>query len=843
MENINILIEAMTNTAKIPGGSTTAPFRAIANASFGNILSLGRSKLASPDVLQETSSGRANDLCDVGSEVRHLKAALERASAPGTQEDSTCVQQGRLGSTILTLVEQIECKVAAAGALRCIEVVEGVFKYSDPVLLQKDVMEAAKPFQALIMRLKPLINTLRSKEINNVYSTELSECLRSLSESIVTFFTAVQSMLTRAAASGNTLSAGRSEHRAADSVVRVLDRVIVACSAVYSLNARGLRSIDPSAGCAYAGTLRTPLEAKLVNTLIDLRLRVDTMYQSIVGWAASSEPVDPSFPRSIDAHAENVRSIVADVNSAFDQARRIGVYDQSPVKKVFVELCCKDIGEYALKTLTALRTVSAETTPEARTAAACGMFRLFCVMTRQAADVLYTAVVSAAAAGDEGIALGCFGSLVRGVALDLAKAVETTPVAPASRIKEALVNSEMNLAKYISLLDSIIALPQTQSQSVVALPSGALKAVADALRSAKASLSDAAKKTLSTQQAAPAGSLTHAVVEDVIDACLEAVLPCSKRMLAYRVSFARDSEYLCAYLASKQLTAHVKTFASTLIVEYVRALLLTLQGLQGFLRRLGPSFPFHSAAEERSKAFASHMQSLVALTRGGPEAAVAARGGAEAAAADVLVDIEAIARLMAPTEAARVAAAKRLPPQVAQAYAACLRTRAEEVAKDNVSATYAAVPTTTKAGVHYNINIADFAHKIEKEMPKNVVGNAGKQVVALATELARSLAVVALDNAGAEVTMAACEGVVRAAEALLKINARTAEKFIRASKFAYTALMLININMTLAMNAFRTCAPEFVINRKECRAQFEEVTAELVSNVIDVVCAIAAYEI
>lgn len=827
MNNLNILIDTMTNAAKTPNNTTNfaaSPQKTISNSALGNIIAYARSKLTRPDVV----AAAASDSCNIAADIAHLQHALERAESIETRDDPRCIKQGILGHSLFLLSEQIGLKMTTVLTLRCIKTVHLILEERDMTQFQKIVNDSIKPFQSLILEIKPLIEAFKEKDINNIYSTELGDCMQSLSESIVIFFTAVQSITSR----GGIPTPTRSDRRAGDNIIKVLDRIIVTCSAVYSVNMHAIKSVDPVAGAAYALTLRTPMEEKLVKMIIDLRLRMDLMYQSILSWAAGSSDIDSNQNGSIDKYGDNVRSIIDDINSALDIARKLTVFDESPVKKLLTEFACKDIGDYALKMLTELRVIAKETpaNKEARIAAVSHKFRLFYVMTRQSVDILYIAVTTDGAAASTGI--GCYAKLVNTVVTDLAKLTEAQPISTGD-VKEALINSEMYFSKYILILDALTS-SVTSSYQLDGVPIPALRAVIGLLKGHRSTLAAAAKRALTSQESAPAGSLTLTLVEEILS-CNDVITPTNVRVLSYQAAFQRDSEYLFAYLKDSGPTG-IRTLHPQLLTEYVRTLLLILQGLQGGIKRLSAKSPLYSAAEDKCRGFAPHMQTLVALARNPsatPGDIAAAQGSVRAIIAD-------IAQVAACVSTPATLSDLKLPLPVEET----LSKWADDVTANNGGMTFARVPVEHGP---LSPTLAELAHTIEGAISGiNVAercGQAGRQAVGIAKELAKSLAVMALENGGAELVMGAAEGVVVTCRSIIKINGRAAEGFRRMFKFGYTGLMMMNIGCIVNLMDFRVCVAAYAYNKKEYKNVFENIVKELVLNIIDVVCALVSYEI
>lgn len=823
MNNLTILIESMTNTAKAPsalGVAGQSPLRSITNATLGNLIAHARSKLSRPELTLLT-----DDPCHVSSDIFHLEQAIKRAEAVSVRDDPTCIQQGTVGHSILLLSEQLEVKMSTICAIKCIKMIEDILNERDMGRLQTAVTESVKPIQSLVLEIKPLIESFKNKDPSNIFSTELSDCMRALSESIVVFFTAVQSMVTRGG------SPSRSDRRACESVIKVLDRIIVTCSAVYSVNMHMIKSVDPEAAAGYADTLRTPLEEKLVNKIVDLRLRLDDMYQSILSWSNCTDPNG-----SIDDHGENVRSIVDDINGALDIARKLSVFDESPVKKLLTEFACKDIGDYTLKMLTELRVIAKEVpaTKEARNSAVTHKFRLFYVMTRQSVDVLHAAVVLDGAAAAAG--LGCYARLVNTGVTELAKLTEAQPVS-ADAIKEALINSEMYFSKYIAILEALTS--STPNSTIFAAPTAALKAAIELLKGQRAALAAAAKRALATQQAAPAGSLTQTLMEE-ISASNDVIITLDVRAAAYLSDFERDAEYLFAYLQNSGATG-IRTRHPNLLTDYVRSLLLTLQGLQGLIKKFAPEFPSCAQAEEKCRAFAPHMQALVALARN-PAATQGDVAAARASVTSITKDVAEVAACVAQPSAALTISDLKMPAAVKDE----VKKWGDDVRAKNARMTFAAVPTGPNVGYTFNCTIAELAHMVEESLGSlrtERVGQVGRQMVAIARELGKSVAMMALSAVKAEIVMAAAEGVKLTCESIIKTGVKAANVFKRSYKFGYTGLMMININCVMCMTAFKVCAPAYALNKKDNKAKIEGALKGLVANIIDLVSAVVSYEI
>ena len=827
MNNLNILIDSATNTAKAPAvlnSGAPNPLKTISAASLANLVSYAQGKLSRPEVI-EAASASAGDLCRISCDIAHLQAAIERAENSIVREDTSCVRQSVVGHSLLLLIEQLEVKMSSICAIRCIKLIDYILSEKDMVKLQNAVTESAKPFQSLILEIKPLIEIFKEKDPNNIFSTELGDCMRALSESIVIFFTAVQSMITR----GGVPTPTRSDRRAGDGVIRVLDRVIVTCSAVYSVNMRLIKSVDNVTGSSYACTLRAPLEERLVDKIIDLRLRLDSTYQSILAWSNLTDP-DQS---SLDKSSENVRSMVEDINLALNMARKIAVYDEAPVKKLLTESACKDIGDYILKMLSELRVIAKETpqTKEARNAAVSRKFRLFYVMTRQSIDILYAAVALSGTASTA--ALGCYAKLVNTVMTDLAKLTEAQQVST-ELVKEALINCEMCFSKYILILEGLTS-SDTSSHQLGAMTSSAhaIRAAIDILKSQKVALSTAAKKALATQQGAPQGSLTKVLCGDVTE-YIDVITPIANRVLSYQVAFERDAEYLFSYLKNNGPTG-IRTLYPQLLTEYVRSLLLTLQGLQSDIKKYVAEFPARSAAEDKCRSFAPHMQTLVALARStsiSPSDITAAR----ASVASISRDITQVAAAVAGDTFSDV----KMPAPLNTAF----KEWYESVKAENARMSFAAVPSN----MIFNPTVAGLAHSIEESINAlpgagERCGQGGKQLVAIAKELAKGVVLMSLEGTGPDVIMTAAEAIVVTCRSIIKITGIVAEKFRRKYKFGYTGLMIMNVNCIMNVNGFRVCAPGYALNKKEFKYRMENVLKELILNVIDIVSAVATYEI
>ena len=828
MNNLNILIDSSTNTAKAPAvlnSGAANPLKTISAASLASLVSQARSKLSRPEVI-EAASPSGGDLCRISADIFHLESAIERAEDPMVREDPSCVKQSIVGHSLVLLLEQLEVKMSGICAIRCIKLIDYILSEKDMVKLQNAVTESAKPFQSLILEIKPLIEIFKEKDPNNIFSTELGDCMRALSESIVIFFTAVQSMITR----GGVPAPTRSDRRAGDGVVRVLDRVIVTCSAVYSVNMRLLKSVDNVAGASYACTLRTPLEERLVDKIIDLRVRLDSMYQSILAWSNLTSPDQAALDKS----SQNVRSIVEDINSALDMARKIAVYDEAPVKKLLTESACKDIGDYTLKMLTELRVIAKETpqTMEARNAAVSHKFRLFYVMTRQSVDILYAAVALSGAAAPA--ALGCYAKLVNTVMTELAKLTEAQQIST-DGVKEALINCEMSFSKYILILEALTSSDTSAHQLGAATSSTQiLRAAIDALKAQKVALSTAAKKALTTQQAAPQGSLSKTLCDDVIG-YTDVITPIAGRVLSYQVAFERDAEYLFSYLKNNGPDG-VRTLYPQLLTEYVRSLLLTLQGLQSDIKRYVAEFPAHSAAEDKCRSFAPHMQTLVALARS------AASGTSTSDIAAARASVTSITRDITQVAAAVAGAFSdvKMPTPLNAAY----KEWYESVKATNAKMSFAVVPSN----MIFNPTVAGLAHKIEESINAlpgagERCGQGGKQLVAIAKELTKGVLLMSLEGTGPDVIMTAAEAILVTCRSIIKITGIVAEKFRRKYKFGYTGLMIMNVNCIVNLNGFRVCAPGYALNKKEFKYRMEAMMRKLIFNVIDIVSAVAIYEI